>query len=63
MPLGHRIAIGGSWLVGARLISRTVDVSAMFVLAHMLSPKDFGPVAIAMTVVYIVEAALEEFSS
>jgi O-antigen/teichoic acid export membrane protein len=59
MVLGHRIAVGGGWLVGARLLSRAVDVGAMLVLAHMLSPKDFGLVAIGMTVIYVVEAALE----
>jgi O-antigen/teichoic acid export membrane protein len=59
MVLGHRIAVGGSWLVGARLLSRAIDVGAMLILAHMLSPKDFGLVAIAMTIIYVVEAALE----
>jgi PST family polysaccharide transporter len=31
----------------------------MLVLAHILLPKDFGLVAIAMTVIFIIEAALE----
>ena len=57
--LGRRIAVGGGLLVGARLVSRAVDVGAMLVLAHLLSPKDFGLVAIAMTVIYVVEATLE----
>jgi O-antigen/teichoic acid export membrane protein len=57
--LDRRIAVGGGWLVGARLLSRSVDLGAMLVLAHMLSPRDFGLVAIAMTVIYVVEAALE----
>lgn len=58
-PVGLQTAISGSWMIGARLISRVVDLGTMLVLAHMLRPRDFGLVAIAMTVIYIVEAALE----
>jgi O-antigen/teichoic acid export membrane protein len=46
-------------MVGARLVSRVIDLGTMLVLAHILRPKDFGLVAIAMTVIYIIEAALE----
>jgi PST family polysaccharide transporter len=46
-------------MVGARLVSRVIDMITMLVLAHILLPKDFGLVAIAMTVIYIIEAALE----
>jgi O-antigen/teichoic acid export membrane protein len=46
-------------MVGARLVSRVIDLATMLVLAHILLPKDFGLVAIAMTVIYIIEAALE----
>ncbi|NYF79928.1 lipopolysaccharide biosynthesis protein [Granulicella arctica] len=57
--VGRQTARGGTWMVGARLISRVIDLGTMLVLAHILSPKDFGLVAIAMTVIYIVEASLE----
>lgn len=57
--VGRRTAIGGTWTVGARLVSRVVDLATMVVLAHLLQPRDFGLVAIAMTVIFIVEAALE----
>jgi O-antigen/teichoic acid export membrane protein len=46
-------------MVGARLVSRVIDLATMLVLAHILLPKDFGLVAIAMSVIYIIEAALE----
>jgi O-antigen/teichoic acid export membrane protein len=59
MTLGRRTAVGGSWLVGARLVSRVIDLGTMLVLTHILRPKDFGLVAIAMAVIYVVEAALE----
>lgn len=51
--------IGGTWMVGARLISRVVDLGTLLVLARILGPQDFGLVAIAMTVIYVLEAALE----
>ena len=57
--VGGQTAISGTWTVGARIISRVIDLTTMIVLAHILHPKDFGLVAIAMTVIYIVEAALE----
>ena len=57
--VGRSTAISSSWTIGARLISRTIDLGTMIVLAHVLRPQDFGLVAIAMTVIYIVEAALE----
>ncbi len=58
-PLGRQTAISGTWMVGARLISRIVDLGTVIVLAHILRSQDFGLVAIAMTVIYILEAALE----
>jgi O-antigen/teichoic acid export membrane protein len=59
MVLGRRTAMGGTWLVGARLLARVIDLGTMLVLAHILTPKDFGLVAIAMSVIFIVEATLE----
>lgn len=46
-------------MVLARLISRVVDLGILLILARLLSPADFGVVAIAMTVVLILESALE----
>ncbi len=57
--LGHKTALSGSLMVAARLISRVIDLITMLVLARLLSPADFGLVAIAMTIIFIVEAALE----
>ena len=59
LVVGRSTAISSTWTVGARLISRAMDLCTMVVLAHVLRPKDFGLVAIAMTVIFIVEAALE----
>ena len=57
--LANQTAKSGFWMVGARLISRVIDVITILVLAHILLPNDFGLVAIAMSLIYIVEAALE----
>ncbi len=46
-------------LVGARLITRLIDMATLLVLARILLPTDFGLFAIAMSVVAVVEAALE----
>jgi len=57
--LGDKAAISGSLMVAARLISRVIDLVTMLILARLLSPVDFGLVAIAMTVVLILESVLE----
>ena len=57
--LGHKTAVSGSLMVVARLISRVIDLAVMLILARLLSPSDFGLVAIAMIVVLVTEAALE----
>ncbi len=43
----------------ARLIAKSIDFLTLMVLARLLSPAQFGIVAVAMTLIYIVEAVLE----
>jgi len=57
--VGQSTAFSGALMVLARLISRVIDLGTMLILARMLSPADFGHVAIAMTLILILEAALE----
>jgi O-antigen/teichoic acid export membrane protein len=57
--IGKRTARSGVWVLSARMVSRLFDLGTMIVLAHLLHPRDFGLVAIAMSLIYIVEAALE----
>jgi len=57
--LAHNTAFSGALMVLARLISRVIDLLTMLILARLLSPSDFGLVTIAMTVILILEAALE----
>lgn len=50
-----RIARGAGWLYGYRWIDRLLDFVSIVILARILSPDDFGLVAIAASVATIVE--------
>jgi lipopolysaccharide exporter len=47
--------VGGSWLIAAQLFERAFGVVSIAVLARLLTPADFGVVAVAGTVVAAVE--------
>lgn len=51
-----RTARGAGFLIGTRLLTRMIDLASLALLARLLTPADFGLVAIAMTVVLICEA-------
>lgn len=51
--------MGAGLLVISRMASRSIDLVALSILARLLSPADFGLVAIAMSFLMIVEAVLE----
>jgi len=57
--MGRKAALGGILMVGARFITRLIDMAMMIGLARILLPKDFGLVAIAMSLVSVTEAILE----
>lgn len=59
MLVGARTARNGCVLIAARLSTRLIDLAAIFILARVLVPSDFGLVAIAASVVTILETALE----
>jgi O-antigen/teichoic acid export membrane protein len=54
-----RTAAGATIMIASRLITRCIDFAALVILARLLSPQDFGLVAIAMSVIMIVEAIME----
>jgi O-antigen/teichoic acid export membrane protein len=54
-----RTISGSAWLTAARLTARAVDFVSLLTLARFLLPTDFGLVAVALTLVQIVEAVLE----
>lgn len=54
-----RTAAGATILIASRLITRCIDLGTLIILGRLLSPADFGLVAIAMSVIMIVEAIME----
>lgn len=54
---GGRIAKGAAWMVGARMADRFIGVVSTVVLARLLTPADFGLVAMAMSVIGLIELA------
>jgi O-antigen/teichoic acid export membrane protein len=57
--LRSQATAGAITLVASRLIARGFDLLILVVLGRLLSPADFGLVAIAMAVVQIFEAVME----
>ena len=57
--IGRRTATGAFVLIASRLATRAIDLLALVVLGRLLSPADFGLVAIAMSVMMVVEAVME----
>lgn len=51
------IARGAAWMVLFRLLDRSVGVVSTVVLARLLVPADFGLVAMAMSIIAVVELA------
>src|ERR1700737_5378185 len=54
-----RTAAGATVLIASKLVARCFDLATMVVLGRFLSPAVFGLVAIAMSIVMVVEAILE----
>lgn len=57
--IAGRAAAGAAWLIGARLGTKLIDLTTLLMLARLLKPTEFGLVAVAMTLILIVEAILE----
>lgn len=57
--LRSQATAGAITLVASRLIARGLDLLTLVVLGRLLSPADFGLVAIAMAVIQIFEAVME----
>jgi len=50
---------GAGWTILARLAGRLIDFVTVLVLARILTPADFGLVALAMTIVSVLDVVLE----
>lgn len=49
------IAIGAIWLMGMRLTYRLIGLISTIILARILTPDDFGVVAIAMSFMVLLD--------
>lgn len=58
-PASRRTAMASASLILTRLAGRSIDLISLVVLARLLTPADFGIVAVAMSLILIVEAVLE----
>ena len=58
-PITGRTTHAVIWLMASRLGARFVDFALLLVLARVLTPADFGIVAVAMTLIQITEAVFE----
>jgi lipopolysaccharide exporter len=50
-----QVLVGGTWLIGARVVDRLIGIVSISILARLLKPADFGLVAVAGTVVSGIE--------
>ena len=51
----RRFAAGAGWLFGYRWLERLLELGALVVLGRLLTPDDFGLVAIAASIIAIIE--------
>ncbi len=55
LSLTRRVAIGATWLVAGRWSIRLIGLASMVVLARLLTPEDFGIVALASLIVAVLD--------
>lgn len=55
MTPGKQIAKGAAWILFFKLISRSIGMISILILARLLSPADFGIVALAMAMITALE--------
>lgn len=62
--LGNAVAKGAAWTVGFRLADRGIGLVSTLVLARLLVPEDFGLIAMATTLMTLIEiVTVGEFGS
>ncbi|MGD9597419.1 MAG: lipopolysaccharide biosynthesis protein [Steroidobacteraceae bacterium] len=57
MGIRDRMAVGAVWMVGFKLLDRSLGLVSTLILARVLVPQDFGVVAMAMSFVALLELA------
>lgn len=59
MSVRSRLAKGSAWIAGARLAVNALGLASTLILARLLTPEDFGLVAIATSILAIMNSATE----
>ncbi len=59
--IGRKMAKGAAWMVGFKLVERSIGMISTIILARLLIPEDFGLIAMATAVIAVVEL-LQAFS-
>lgn len=54
---GGKVARGAVWMMTARVTDRLIGLASTLILARVLTPADFGLVAMAMAVIGLIELA------
>lgn len=57
--LGRKVALGAALLAALQLLMKFIDIISLVVMARLLTPADFGLVALAASVLLILRAATE----
>lgn len=57
--LSRKALMGAGWTVSSRLSGRAIDFVTVLVLARVLTPADFGLIALATTLISILDTILE----
>lgn len=57
--LTMKTLLGAGWLVFSRFFGRAIDFVALLIFARLLTPSDFGLIALALSLVAIVDVLLE----
>lgn len=55
MSIGHAMAKGALWMVLFRVVERSIGLVSTVILARLLLPTDFGLVAMAMSLIAVLE--------
>jgi len=55
MSIRRKMAKGAAWMVGLRMVDRGIGLVSTIILARLLTPDDFGLVAMAMAVYGLLE--------
>jgi O-antigen/teichoic acid export membrane protein len=61
LGLGRHLLVGAGWMISARFADRAIGLASTAILARLLLPQDFGLVALAVSLIGILDM-VSEFS-